>query len=57
LRIVEGIFSGAIPAAGFARDAFRYRLTRKMGNELRIVEVAEENVPLAIRNSIKDSLE
>ena len=54
---VEALFSGPIQSAQPAPDAFRYRLTKKTGARSRTVEVPEEKVPLAIRNSVKDTLE
>jgi hypothetical protein len=54
---VEGFFSGTLMSAKRAPDAFRYRLTKRTGKGTRTVEVAEEDLPLAIRNAVKDSLE
>jgi hypothetical protein len=54
---VERLFAGAKSSVKPTPDAFRYRLTRKIGNRSRTVEVAEEDVPLSIRKCVKDTLD
>jgi hypothetical protein len=38
-------------------DAFRYRITRKVGGSEKTIEVPEHQVPDALRNSVQDTLE
>jgi hypothetical protein len=37
-------------------DGFRYRLTRHVGNASQAIEVAEQQVPQALRECVKDEL-
>ena len=37
-------------------DSFVYRLTRRVGAEPQTIEVAEDHVPVAVRNCVKDRL-
>ena len=43
-------------AAGLVRDGFCYRISRGEGATLETIEVAEQELPAAIRASVKDEL-
>jgi hypothetical protein len=57
LRAIDALFRGDAHVGSDMPDAFRYRITRKIGNDLRTIEVPEGNVPLSIQNCLKDTLE
>ena len=57
LRTIDALFRGDARVGSDMPDAFRYRITRKIGNDLRTIEVPEGNVPLSIQNCVKDTLE
>jgi len=44
------------PSSGHTPDAFQYRLTRHGSSGPQTIEVAEQHVPMAIRNAVKDEL-
>jgi hypothetical protein len=58
-QLVESLFSepkAQAPRPGEA-DAFRYRITRQTPSGPQTIEVPEERVPAAVRDSVKDILE
>ncbi len=57
VRVIDALFRGDAHVGSKVPDGFRYRITRKIGNDLHTIEVPEENVPLSIRNCVKDTLE
>jgi hypothetical protein len=57
VQTLERLFRGATEPSKSKPDAFRYRLTRKIGGKTETVEVDEEHVPVVIRNSVKDTLD
>lgn len=57
LQKINGLFNGDIPLGTAMPDGFRYRITRKIGDGVQTIEVPEENVPMPIRNCVKDTLE
>jgi hypothetical protein len=57
LQKINGLFKGDVPLGTAMPDGFRYRITRKIGDDLQTIEVPEENVPMPIRNCVKDTLE
>lgn len=57
LKTIDGLFKGDVHLGTALPDGFRYRITRKIGDKLQTIEVPEENVPMSIRNSVKDTLE
>lgn len=56
-RTLEALFDGSAAGGAPMPDAFRYRLTRKVGDQLQTVEVPEDSVPEAVRNCVRDYLE
>jgi len=57
LRALDALFRGQARAVAPMPDAFTYRITRMIGDTPTTIEVAEEQVPPAIRNCVKDTLE
>lgn len=57
LQTINGLFKGDVHLSTTMPDGFRYRITRKIRNHLQTIEVPEENVPMSIRNCVKDTLE
>ena len=57
LRIIDALFQGDADVGTTVPDGFRYRITRKIGEDVQTVEAAEEKVPLALRNCVKDTIE
>ena len=58
LSMLERLFSAQQrpAAAGLVRDGFCYRISRGTGATLQTIEVAEHEVPAAIRASVTDEL-
>jgi hypothetical protein len=58
LSTLERLFSAQHrpAAAGLMRDGFCYRISRGAGATLETIEVAEHELPAAIRASVKDEL-
>ena len=57
---IEALFRAAPRAAApkqRARDAFIYRLTCTIGGKAQTIDVAEDQVPQAVRESVRDTLE
>jgi hypothetical protein len=57
LQTINGLFKGDVHLGTAVPDGFLYRITRKIGDDFQTIEVPEENVPMAIRNCVKDTLE
>jgi len=57
LQTINGLFKGDVHPGTAMPDEFLYRIARKIGNDLKTIEVPEKNVPMAIRNCVKDTLE
>jgi hypothetical protein len=57
LRKIDAMFRGDTQVGPTMLDGFRYRITRKIGNDVHTIEVPEEGVPLPIRNCVKDVIE
>jgi len=57
LHQINRLFQGNIHLNAPKTDGFRYRITMWIGDTLKTIEVPEENVPVSIRNSVKDTLE
>jgi len=54
---VDALFDSKVRAVTPMPDAFRYRITRQTAKGPQTIEVLEERVPAALRNSLKDELE
>jgi len=57
LSALDTLFSSDVPASQPMPDAFRYRITRVIGNKIQTIEIPEELVPMFIKNCVKDTLE
>jgi len=57
LRVMDSLFQGGVHSGTPKTDGFIYRITRKIGDHLKTIEVPEEHVPMSIRNCVKDTLE
>jgi len=57
LQVIDRLFQGTVSLVTPKTDGFRYRLKRITGYTVQTIEVPEENVPISIRNSVKDTLE
>ena len=57
LKTINRLFKGDVHLGREMPDGFLYRITRKIGNDLQTIEVPEENVPMDIRNCVKDTIE
>ena len=56
-KIVEGLFKDKSKASEtLARDSFRYRITRTTSQGTESVEAAEDNIPNAVRQCVKDEI-
>jgi len=56
-RAVADLFDNKTPIPPPKPDAFRYRITRQTAQGTQAIEVPEDVVPPALRNSVKDTLE
>ncbi len=54
---IRRLFAAPPAESAGARDQFRYRLTEQAASAARVVEVAEEHVPEAVRSCVRDVLE
>lgn len=54
---LETLFTRAGAAAIPFPDGFRYRMTRIVGGRTETVEVAEHEVPVAVRDCVHDELD
>ena len=57
LAALEALFQEGAAAGAANPDGFVYRITRNAGDQEQTIEVPEHEVPEAIRNSVKDTLE
>jgi hypothetical protein len=59
IRKLEAYFEGKLPTntALKVADGFRYRITKKVGNDLKTIELPEALTPSAISGCVKDTLE
>lgn len=58
LKALDALFQrSAKSAAAVKPDGFTYRLTRTIGGAAKTVEVPEDQVPMAVRNAVKDTLD
>jgi hypothetical protein len=55
--IINSLFQGSVHLDKLKTDGFLYRITRKIGNNLKTIEIPEENIPMSIRKCVKDTLE
>jgi len=53
---VDALFATRLARSTPTPDAFRYRLTRHVGDAVHVTEVAEEHVPAALRDCVSDEL-
>ena len=56
-KALEALFAGRVRKPAVKPDAFTYRMTRQIGAGAKTIEVGEDQVPLAIRNCVKDRLD
>ena len=56
-RALDALFEKKGGAESPTPDGFRYRITRETDGQPQTIEVPEHRVPLALRNSVKDTLE
>jgi Emfourin len=54
---LDALFRGGSHKAAVKPDGFSYRLTRTAGGTPSTIEVAEDQVPMAVRNCVKDTLD
>jgi len=57
LQALDALFEADPPAGESMPDAFRYRITRKIGTNEKTIEVPEHIVPASLKNSVKDTLD
>jgi len=57
LSALDSLFDGDLSKDEPLPDSFRYRITRKSGSSEQTIEVSEHNVPLSLKNAVKDTLE
>jgi hypothetical protein len=57
LQAIDTLFKGDAHLGAAKTDGFIYRITRQTGETEKTIEVPEEQVPLSIRNCVKDTLE
>jgi len=56
-KIVEGLFKDKTRAPDtLARDSFRYRITRMTSEGTESTEAAEDKIPSAVRQCVKDEI-
>lgn len=53
---VDALFNGSSQPGSPKPDAFRYRLTRHEATGTRTVEVTEDQVPVPLKDCVKDEL-
>jgi Emfourin len=56
-RALDALFQGSGRAASPKPDGFIYRITKKVGNTQKTIEVPEDGVPEAIRNCVTNTLD
>lgn len=58
-RKLDGYFEGTLSTHSGSKvaDGFRYRITKKIGNDLKTIELPEALTPIAIRDCVTDSLD
>jgi len=58
LKALDALFqSGGKSAAAVKPDGFTYRLTRTVGGAAKTIDAPEDQVPMAVRNAVKDTLD
>jgi hypothetical protein len=57
IQAIDTLFKGDAHLGAAKTDGFIYRITRQIGKTLKTIEVPEEQVPISIRNCVKDTLE
>lgn len=59
LRKLDAYFEGTLSTKSSSKtaDGFKYRITKKVGADLKTIELSEELTPALIRNCVKDTLE
>ena len=56
-KIVDGLFKNKSKASEtLARDSFRYRITRTTSEGTESIEAAEDKIPNAVRQCVKDEI-
>jgi hypothetical protein len=55
-QAIEAMFRGPARAGAGKPDAFVYRITRRVGGVVKMVEVSEESVPEAVRKCVRSTL-
>ena len=53
---LDTLFVGAVRAESKVADGFRYRITRETAAGTQTIEAPEAEVPLVLKNSVKDVL-
>ena len=53
---LDALFVGTARAESKVADGFRYRITRETATGTQTIEAPEADVPLALRNSVRDVL-
>jgi len=57
VKALDALFSGSAKSAAAVKpDGFTYRLTRTVGGAPKTIDVPEGQVPMAVRNAVKDTL-
>jgi len=57
LQALDALFKADAHVGESMPDAFRYRITRKIGAHEQTIEVPEDSVPASIRNCVTDTLD
>jgi hypothetical protein len=58
LKALDALFQGSGKSSAAVKpDGFTYRLTRTIGSAPKTIDVPEDQVPMAVRNAVKDTLD
>jgi len=55
-KSLDALFASGTRKAAVKPDGFRYRITVVVAGNTRTIEVAEDQVPMAMRNCVRDTL-
>ena len=56
-KALDALFDRNVRAAAAVKpDGFTYRLTRTLGGSAKTIDVPEDQVPMSVRNAVKDTL-